>query len=51
MITQRFDDARVVLSEPFSDLPVPDLGLFVICELLVLLTLGVESTFGDLGPD
>jgi hypothetical protein len=51
MIAQRFDDARVVLPEPFYYLPVPELCLFVICELLVLLALGVESTFGDLGPD
>ncbi len=51
MIAQRFDDARFALPEPFYYLPVPEFGLFVVCELLVLLALGVESTFGDLGPD
>ena len=51
MITQRFDDARVALPEPFYYLPVQELCLFVICELLVLLALVIESTFGDLGPD
>ena len=51
MIAQRFDDARFALPEPFYYLPVPEFGLFVICEHLVLLALGVESTFGDLGPD
>ena len=51
MVAQRFDNARVALPEPFYYLPVPELCLFVICELLVLLALGVESTFGDLGPD
>jgi hypothetical protein len=37
MIAHRFDDARVVLPEPFCYLPVPELCLFVICELLVIL--------------
>jgi hypothetical protein len=66
MVAQHFDDVRVALPEPFYYLPVPELCLFVICELLVLLarfcfcknnekasssSLGYESTFSDLGPD
>ena len=43
MIAQRFDEARFALPEPLYYLPVPEFGLFVICELLVLLALGVES--------
>jgi len=43
VVPQRFYDPRVVLSKPFDYLPVPELGLFVVCELLVLLALGVEG--------
>ena len=50
MVTQRFDDASVALPKPLSYPPVPELGLFIGCKPLALLTLDVEGSLGDLGP-
>jgi hypothetical protein len=47
IITQRFDDPSVALLEPLGHLPVPELGLFVSCDRLVLFAPVVESVLRD----
>jgi len=66
MVVHLFDDSSVALFEPLMMIvlllflqkqklnyfqPVAELSLYVICDLLVLFALCIESTLSDLEPD